>query len=292
MVVASLRHICDRELTDDEEKKAIILGWCVEWLQAFFLVADDVMDESKTRRGQPCWYTKDGVGLEAVNDSFLIGVTTYRLLKKYFGEESYYVKILELFNEVSYQTAIGQTLDLMFSPHKDLDFTKFTLIRFKTIAKHKTAYYSFYLPVALAMHMAGVSDDKSHNIAKTILLAMGEFFQIQDDYLDCFGEPSITGKGGSDIEQSKCTWLIVQALDHVNDQQKDILKANYGKSDPVCVQKVKELYNELNLKELYHQYEESSYKQLMSLIENKVKETQLPPGMFQEFADKIYKRNK
>ena len=86
---------------------------------------------------------------------------------------------------------------------------------------------------------AGVSDDKSHNIAKTILLAMGEFFQIQvsspstlpnfflliqDDYLDCFGEPSITGKGGSDIEQSKCTWLIVQALDHVNDQQKDILK--------------------------------------------------------------------
>ena len=55
---------------------------------------------------------------------------------------------------------------------------------------------------------------------------------------------------------------------------------------------VSEKLNNSAIKELYHQYEESSYKQLMYLIENEVKETQLPPGMLQEFADRIYKRNK
>ncbi|ANB14890.1 bifunctional (2E,6E)-farnesyl diphosphate synthase/dimethylallyltranstransferase [Sugiyamaella lignohabitans] len=45
-----------KELSDAEYKRAAVLGWCVELLQAFFLVADDIMDASKTRRGQPCWY--------------------------------------------------------------------------------------------------------------------------------------------------------------------------------------------------------------------------------------------
>ena len=75
MVAGSLRYLFPgREMSLEEEKKAIILGWCVEWvsqcielhsiirnafliqLQAFFLVADDIMDQSSLRRGQPCWY--------------------------------------------------------------------------------------------------------------------------------------------------------------------------------------------------------------------------------------------
>lgn len=45
----------NRPLTDTEYFKAAVLGWCIEWLQAFFLVADDMMDGSITRRGAPCW---------------------------------------------------------------------------------------------------------------------------------------------------------------------------------------------------------------------------------------------
>jgi farnesyl diphosphate synthase len=102
MVIGSLRHLAqDRVLTEDEERKALILGWCIEWLQAFFLVSDDVMDKSLTRRGKPCWYKKEGVGLVAVNDALWIEGTMYKILRRHFRTEPYYVDIVELFHEVS-----------------------------------------------------------------------------------------------------------------------------------------------------------------------------------------------
>ncbi|MEW5309606.1 MAG: hypothetical protein WDW38_001484 [Sanguina aurantia] len=58
-------------LTEDNIFKANSLGWCIEWLQAFFLVADDIMDGSITRRGQPCWYKQPKVGLLPAADRAL-----------------------------------------------------------------------------------------------------------------------------------------------------------------------------------------------------------------------------
>lgn len=99
-------------------------------LQAFFLVADDIMDSSVTRRGQPCWYKKVGtsdftvfiyhasrqsalvlirprlfvfkerIGLDAINDSFLLEASIYRLLRKHCRDQPYYIHLLELFTEV------------------------------------------------------------------------------------------------------------------------------------------------------------------------------------------------
>eukprot|EP00118_Oscarella_pearsei_P019819 m.212865 g.212865 ORF g.212865 m.212865 type:complete len:244 (+) comp39778_c0_seq1:345-1076(+) len=184
-VITSYQHLVQKRLLSEKETKQLhVLGWCTEILQACCLVADDIMDHSKTRRGQPCWFRRDEVGLIAVNDAFLMEGVVYKLLKKHFRAEPYYVDLLELFLETSHSTEVGQTFDLLTAPEGKRNFDQFTLARYKAIVKYKTSLYSFYLPVAIAMRVVGITESVDYEIAKNILLMMGEFFQIQDDYLD------------------------------------------------------------------------------------------------------------
>ncbi|RYY33193.1 polyprenyl synthetase family protein, partial [archaeon] len=179
---------------------------CVQ-LQAFFLVADDVMDASITRRGQPCWYKLPKVGLIAINDCLLLQAHMLKFIKVYFDKHPAYVQLLELFNEVTWQTELGQMLDLTTQPPPEvgpIDLERFTLERYKSIVKYKTAYYSFYLPVACGLILAGLATESVLRQSEDILVAMGEYFQIQDDYLDCYASPEVLGKIGTDIQDNKC----------------------------------------------------------------------------------------
>ncbi|XP_030013819.1 farnesyl pyrophosphate synthase isoform X2 [Sphaeramia orbicularis] len=290
-VIGSLRELVpSTELTQDTVQHALLIGWCIELLQAFFLVADDIMDASVTRRGQPCWYKKDGIGMDAINDSFLLEGSIYRLLRRHCRDKHYYFNLLELFTETSFQTELGQALDLMTAPPGQIDLNRFTMERYKAIVKYKTAFYSFYLPVAAAMYMAGIKSEEEHNNAKHILLEMGEFFQIQDDYLDCYGDPAVTGKIGTDIQDNKCSWLVVTALEIMTPEQRAELEACYGQHDEASVEKVKALYSALEMPTLYRKYEEQSYQRLQKLIACHAQN--LPHSVFLNFAKKIYKRNK
>ncbi|KAM6217565.1 farnesyl pyrophosphate synthase [Rhynchocyon petersi] len=290
-VLAVFQELVEPRKQDAESlQRALTVGWCVELLQAFFLVLDDIMDSSLTRRGQPCWYQKPGIGLDAINDAMLLDSCIYRLLKFYCREQPYYLNLLELFLQSSYQTEIGQTLDLLTAPQGDVDLGRFTEKRYKSIVKYKTAFYSFYLPVAAAMYMAGIDGKKEHANAKKILLEMGEFFQIQDDYLDLFGDPSVTGKIGTDIQDNKCSWLVIQCLQRASPEQRQILQDNYGQKDTEKVALVKALYEELELPAVFKQYEEDSFSHLMGLIEQYA--APLPPAIFLGLAHKIYKRKK
>nr|AYQ58364.1 farnesyl diphosphate synthase [Camellia sinensis] len=278
-----------KELTDDEIFLACALGWCIEWLQAYFLVLDDIMDNSQTRRGQPCWYKLPKIGLIAANDGVILRNHIPRILKKHFKGKPYYVDLLDLFNEVEFQTACGQMIDLITTLEGEKDLSKYSISLHHRIVQYKTAYYSFYLPVACALLMAGENLD-NHTDVKNILIEMGTYFQVQDDYLDCFGAPEVIGKIGTDIEDFKCSWLVVKAMELSNDEQKKFLKENYGKADPTCVAKVKELYNALHLQGAFEEYESKSYEKLINSIE--AHPSKAVQAVLKSFLAKIYKRQK
>ena len=96
--------------------KFAVLGWCIEWLQAWLLVADDMMDESVTRRGQPCWYksmTDKGnpVGNIAINDAVTIEALVFKILKRHFANEPCYMQLVDLMMETTFQVkAISRDL--------------------------------------------------------------------------------------------------------------------------------------------------------------------------------------
>jgi len=181
-------------------------------------------------------------------------------------------------------------LDLTSQPlGGPIDLSRFTLDRYISIVKYKTAFYSFYLPVALGMIVSGITDPLLFNTARKVLLMMGEYFQIQDDYLDCYGSPEVIGKIGTDIQDNKCSWLVVQALERVNPKQHKILEENYGQHDSKKVAKVKKLYVELELEEVFREYEEKSYASIQKLL----METEgMPKEVFEFLLRKIYKRSK
>lgn len=289
-VIRTLANRNGKTLTTQDRIEAAALGWCVEFLQAFFLVADDVMDGSITRRGQPCWYKRDDVKLIAINDSFILESCVFLILKRYFGSKSYYPQLTDIFVETTRQTELGQLLDLT-SQRLDgaIDLSRFTIERYRSIVKYKTAFYSFYLPVALGMIQAGIDERSLYDKARQILCIMGEYFQIQDDVLDCFGAPEVIGKVGTDIQDNKCSWLVVQALNIANKKQLEVLEKNYGSKDPKNVESVKALYRDLELEKRFQEYEESSHNEIMAMIDST---PDLPREVFMFLLQKIYKRTK
>lgn len=276
------------ELSEIMTRKARILGWCVEFLQAFFLVADDIMDGSQTRRGQPCFFRLPEIGLKAINDSLMLEMMIFRTLKRHFREDSYYVELVELFQDITYTTEVGQLLDLT-TQGGEVDLAKFNEETLYRIYRYKTCYYSFYLSVALGMIISGVEDKGLHGQAKEICVAIGEYFQAQDDMLDCFGDPEVTGKVGTDIEENKCTWLAVEAMKVASEDDKKIIESHYGKNEKEHVDKIKDLYRKLGIQEAFDAYEAASFSRISGMIDGV---TGMPSGAFTFLLQKVYKRKK
>ncbi|KAG8628201.1 hypothetical protein KVT40_004074 [Elsinoe batatas] len=291
-VVDTSSFLLGRALSKDEYFKSATLGWMIELLQAFFLVSDDIMDSSKTRRGSPCWYLMPQVGMVAINDAFMLETSIYLLLKKYFRQSKHYVDLIELFHEVSFQTEMGQQCDLLTAPEDKVDLDNFSLEKYSFIVIYKTAFYSFYLPVALALYYCELATEKNLKQAKDILIPMGEYFQVQDDYLDNYADPETLGKIGTDIMDNKCSWLINQALKKASPEQRKVLEENYGRKNKDNEATVKKVFEELKLDQVYHEYEEERVSAIKKMIANVDESEGLKKEVFEEFLRKIYKRSK
>ncbi|OAA74076.1 farnesyl pyrophosphate synthetase (FPP synthetase) [Cordyceps fumosorosea ARSEF 2679] len=288
----SVAILTGEKLNEEQYFMAATLGWMTELLQAFFLVSDDIMDSSITRRGKPCWYRMDGVGTIAINDAFMLESGIYVLLKKFFRSHPAYIDLVELFHEVTLQTELGQLCDLLTAPEDKVNLDNFSLEKYQFIVIYKTAYYSFYLPVALALHQLNLATPKNLKQAEDILIPLGEYFQVQDDYLDNFGLPEHIGKIGTDIKDNKCSWLVNKALEIATPEQRKILEENYGQKDDAKEAIIKKLYDDLKLKDIYLKFEEERAEHIRNLIANVDESEGLKKEIFEAFLKKIYKRTK
>ncbi|KAL5110891.1 Farnesyl pyrophosphate synthase [Taenia crassiceps] len=294
-------------------------------VQAAFLVHDDLIDGSSTRRGQVSWgllQQREGRGLIGINDGLHLYLSAQQLLMASFHSRPHprCLEILKLFSDCANYTCFGQALDILGScllqsidsdgtspcgtlVSKDGRLRDVTISRFNSIAKWKTSYYSFVLPVAAGMLLADVKSSVLFSNAELILLKIGEYFQVQDDFLDVYGEENVTGKVGTDIEEGKCSWLIAKALENASSEQRDTLSRNYGLKDPNCVNAVRKVFGELNLPSLYSAYEDQTRTHILEVIDSLSTDkkdedftdpaaTKLPRQLFVEILNIFYRRKK
>lgn len=290
-VIDTTEILLGRPLTQEEYFQSATLGWMIELFQGFMLVMDDIMDASKTRRGRSCWYLVPGVGMIAINDAVMLESSIYILMKRHFRRHPSYLQMMELFHEISWKTEVGQSCDLITAP-EGADIERYTMQQYGFIVEHKTAYYSFYLSISLALLYLGKASDHSLKVVREIALPMGDYFQVQDDFLDAFGDPEVLGKVGTDIADNKCSWLVIKAMEKCTQTQLGTLKSNYGRKDSESQERVRMLYKLLELDTVYRDYEATTVAELDRRVAA-VDETEgLRREIFQAFLDKIRNRTR
>lgn len=191
-------------------KEALPAALCVEVFHNFSLVHDDIMDNSPTRRGQPTVHEKWDVNTGILSGDAML-ILAYDILDNYPPE--LFKVVTKLLSKTALQVCEGQQYDVDFETRNDVTINEYL----KMIA-YKTAVL-----VGCAMQMGAVVAKASPEDQKNIYdfgLHLGLAFQLQDDYLDAFGNPETFGKQvGGDIIENKKTYLYLKALELLNEEE-------------------------------------------------------------------------
>lgn len=291
LVILIYEYVKNRDINDVEWEKAACLAWCIEILQASFLVADDIMDNGETRRNKFCWYLlKDVETKNAINDVLFLYNSVYKLIEIFLRTDNCYTNILSAFRDISLKTLIGQHLDTnIFSakylktniknenvidvndinPPENIKINTAVINMkvYKDIVIHKTAYYSFFLPIVCGMLLADIEiNNLLYKKIEDVSLLMGEYFQVRDDYLDIYGDSNKMGKSGTDIQNNKLTWLLVKVFEIASEEDKKKIVKNYGKNNSACVKIVKSIYDLYKLPKHFKDYEQEMKRNITTAI--------------------------
>jgi farnesyl diphosphate synthase len=178
----------------------------------------------------------------------LVGPTIMMVLDLFFGEKEYYSDLIDLFYGTSPKTEIGQLLDLITAPEDTVTDDAVNFEKYCLIVRCQTAYYSLYLPVALAMYMAGHATPENLKQIKDALIPLEAYSKIQDDYLHCWGKPEYIGNP-----------IIGNPA---------VCGENYGQKGAGAEQDVNELYKAHFLMAHYKAYDPKCPKYLHGLVAN------------------------
>lgn len=203
------------EIFNEDHKKALPAALSIEVFHNFSLVHDDIMDDAPLRRGQATVHEKWDVNTGILSGDAML-IMAYQLFENY--DPDTFQALARLFGKTALEVCEGQQYDVDFETRNDV-----TIPEYLKMIEYKTAVL-----VGAAMKMgaivAGVSETDQHNIYE-FGKNLGIAFQLQDDYLDAFGNPETFGKQvGGDIIENKKTYLYLKALEFSNNTDKQTLE--------------------------------------------------------------------
>jgi geranylgeranyl diphosphate synthase type II len=223
------------ELFDDLTADAWQAAIAIELFHNFSLIHDDIMDKAPLRRGMQTVHQKYGESTALLAGDVML-VTAYEYLNR-IGP-LHLRKIIQLFNKTAKEVCEGQQLDMDYEKQEVVSMDQYlNMITLKT---------SVLLAASLQMGaILGGALDRNQQLLYEFGRKLGLAFQVQDDYLDAFGDPGKFGKQvGGDIKSNKKTFLLIQALQAATPAQKDRLNKLLASEDDRKVEEVLTIFKD------------------------------------------------
>jgi geranylgeranyl diphosphate synthase, type II len=221
------------ELFDNILPDAYAVATAIELFHNFTLVHDDIMDDASLRRGMQTVHVKYNPSTALLAGDVMM-IRAYEYLNTI--QPHYLHRIFKLFNTTAKEVCEGQQMDM--------DFEKQTIVSLDNYIEMIGLKTSVLLAASLQMGaiLGGASEGNLNHIY-AFGKNLGIAFQIQDDYLDAFGDPEKFGKEvGGDIKQNKKTFLLLHALETANETQKKELEELIINNPSDKIEKVLAIY--------------------------------------------------
>lgn len=228
------------ELFGEINPDAYAVATAIELFHNFTLIHDDIMDKAPLRRGMQTVHARYGEPTALLSGDVML-IVAYDYLNKI--KTDYVHRIINLYNQAAKQVCEGQQLDMDFekSDHVNLD-DYIRMIELKT-----SVLLAASLQLGAVLGGAG-RGNQQHLYEFGRNLGIG--FQLQDDFLDAFGDPEKFGKQvGGDILANKKTFLLIKALDVANDHQQEELKVLMSANAPGKVERMLQIFKDCRVDE-------------------------------------------
>jgi geranylgeranyl diphosphate synthase type II len=245
------------ELFDEIADDAWHVATAIELFHNFTLIHDDIMDKAPLRRGMQTVHEKYGDSTALLAGDVML-VAAYEYLNRISSR--YAKNINSLFNRTAKEVCEGQQLDMDFEKHQNVGLDAYlNMISLKT---------SVLLAASLKMGaIIGGALDRNQNLLYEFGRKLGLAFQVQDDYLDAFGDPEKFGKQvGGDIKANKKTFLLIHALETASPSEKEELEHLLQSNDDKKVDGVLNIFKQCKVDEwakaLKEQYSTEAFQHL------------------------------
>ncbi len=206
---------CD--LFKGDYRNALDASLAIEMFHNFSLVHDDIMDNASLRRGKATVHEKWNLNTGILSGDAML-VLSNQLFESY--DDVVYKKLMKLFNDTALKVCEGQQLDIDFETRSDVSIPEYLkMIAFKTAVL-----------VAASLKMGALIANASTDEAQKVYdygVNLGIAFQLQDDFLDVFGQDDFGKKHAGDIIENKKTWMYLKTLSLANTTDRERLNSLY-----------------------------------------------------------------